>query len=77
MKDAKLTFNKKLLWDYDLTEEDLENENLFIFYLSRLLNNGSFDDVQEVPPEVIEQYLYRLHLSGAVRRFWQWYLKEE
>jgi len=41
--------NKKLLWDYQVSEEDLKEEKVFIFYLSRVLNNGNSADISELP----------------------------
>jgi len=68
--------NKKLLWDYQISEEDLKKERVFIFYLSRLLNNGNFGDISEIPLELIERYVDKLHLSRKVRKFWEWYLRK-
>ena len=70
----KITFNKKLIWDYDISERDLSDEGIFIFYLSRVLNNGTLDDISEIPLPVIEKYMPRLFLSKKVRKFWEWYL---
>jgi len=75
--EPKLKFNKTLLWDYQITEEDIKNEETYIFYLSRVLNNGNYQDIKEVPLETIKKYLGRLHLSRRVRKFWEWYLKQE
>lgn len=71
---TKLRFNKKLLWDYDITEQDLEREDVLILYLSRVLNGGTREDVSEIPLGLIEERLPRLFLSRRVRRFWEWYL---
>jgi hypothetical protein len=65
---------KKLLWDYQISEEDLKKEEVFIFYLSRVLNNGNFADVSEIPLELIEKHIDKLALSRKVRKFWDWYL---
>lgn len=73
----EIRFNKALLWDYDITKEDLKREDVFIFYLSRVLNNGSFQDIQEIPLETIKKYLEKLHLARKVKKFWMWYLKKE
>jgi len=75
--EHKLRFNKSLLWDYQITEEDLKNEEILIFYLSRVLNNGNYRDTKELPLETIKKYLGRLHLSRKVRKFWEWYLRQE
>jgi len=73
----EIRFNKALMWDYEITQEDLKKEDVFILYLSRVLNNGSFQDIQGIPLETIRKYLDRLHLASKVRKFWVWYLKEE
>ncbi len=73
----EIRFNKALMWDYEITEEDLKREGVYILYLSRVLNNGSFKDLQEVPLQTIRKYLDRLRLSSKVKKFWVWYLKEE
>lgn len=73
----KIKLNKQLLWDYDIKQEDLKREDVFILYLSRVLNNGCLEDVQEIPLETIKKYLEKLHLSRKVKKFWEWYLKEE
>ncbi len=66
-------FNKKLLWDYQVSEEDLKEEKVFIFYLSRVLNNGNSADIGELPLELIEKYIDKLCLSRKVRKFWGCY----
>lgn len=70
-------FNPKLLWDYAITEKDLEREDVLIFYISRVLNNGVIEDVHGIPLELIEKYFDRLHLSSKIRKFWEWYLKKD
>jgi len=67
--------SKKLLWDYHISEEDLKKEGVFIFYLSRLLNNGNFGDISEIPLELIEKHIDKMCLSRKVRKFWEWYLR--
>lgn len=76
MMDYLAKLNKKVLWDYKISEEDLKNESVLIFYLSRLLNNGNFDDISEIPLELIEKYLDKFSLSRKVRKFWVWYLRK-
>jgi hypothetical protein len=73
--DYQIKINKKLLWDYQITEEDLKNEKILIFYISRVLNNGNLIDVKEIPPSLIIKYIDMLHLSKRVRQFWEWYLR--
>lgn len=73
----EIRFNKALMWDYEITPEDLKREGVFILYLSRVLNNGSLQDIQEIPLETIKKYLNKLHLASKVKKFWLWYLKKE
>ena len=68
-------FNKKFFWDYDISDQDLKKEDVLIFYISRVLNNGAIKDVKEIPIELIDKYIDRLTLSSKVRKFWEWYLK--
>jgi hypothetical protein len=70
-----IKFNKKLFWDYDISDQDLEKEDVLIFYISRVLNNGTIKDVKEIPIELIDKYIDRLNLSSKVKNFWEWYLK--
>jgi len=67
--------NKKLLWDYDISEEDLKDERVFLFYLSRVLNNGNAADIKELPRDLIQRNINKLCLSRKVRKFWEWYLE--
>ncbi|HGJ65845.1 TPA: hypothetical protein ENS27_10710 [bacterium] len=70
-----IKFNKKLFWDYEISEDDLKKEDFLIFYISKVLNNGTLKDVLEIPIELIEKYIDRLNLSSRVRKFWEWYLR--
>ncbi len=70
-----IKFNKKLMWDYEISENDLVREEVFILYLSRLLNYGTHLEVSPIPLNLIEKYLPRLYLSRKVRKFWEWYLR--
>jgi len=73
--EKRIKFNKKLLWDYDISESDLEKEDVYLFYISRVLNNGTIDEVREIPIEFIEKHLNELNLSSKVRKFWEWYIR--
>jgi len=73
----EMRLNKTLVWDYEISPEDLKREDFFILYLSRVLNNGCLRDVQEIPLDIIERYLDRLHISSEVKKFWTWYLRME
>jgi hypothetical protein len=66
-------FNPRLIWDYDITEKDLEREDVLLFYISRVLNRGTMSDIHGIPLELIEKNLDRLLISRRIRRFWEWY----
>ncbi|MEK7398728.1 MAG: hypothetical protein AAB116_17485 [Candidatus Poribacteria bacterium] len=72
-----MKFNKKLLWDYDISESDLEKEDVYMLYVSRVLNNGTIDEVREIPLEFIEKHLDDLNLSSRVKKFWEWHIKNK
>lgn len=76
MKKLK-KINKDLIWDYDIKESDLKNEDVLILYISRVLNNGTYYDVKNIPHSLILKYIDKLYLSKKVKNFWQWYLKSE
>jgi hypothetical protein len=67
--------NPGLLWDYQFSPEQLQTEEFFVWYLSRVLERGTFAEVKKLPQEVTARYFERLTLSSRVRRFWEWYLK--
>lgn len=75
--EYRIKFNKELLWDYEIKEDDLEREEVLILYISRVLNNGNFEDVSSIPTELIQKFLNRLFLSKKVRKFWEWYLHDK
>ena len=71
-----IEINPALLWDYDFSPEEMQEERFLIWYLGRLLERGTADEVKRVPTQVIAKYLDRLALSHRVQRFWSWYLKQ-
>lgn len=68
--------NRGLLWDYDFSPEKLQDEAFFIWYLGRLLERGTADEVKRIPHEIIIRYLDRLSIPDRIRRFWNWYLRK-
>ena len=69
----EININKGLIWDYHFREEQYKTEKFFLWYLSRLLNNGNSKDIQSVPLNIIKENLIKLKLSNKVRHFWTWY----
>ena len=68
--------NPALMWDYDFTSEQMQEESFLIWYLSRLLDSGTAAEVKRLPVEVVARYLDHLSISHRVRRFWEWYIKK-
>ena len=66
--------NRGLLWDYEFSAEKLSSEEFFAFYLGRLLERGTANEVKRIPKDIIAKYLDRLSIPARVREFWQWYL---
>ena len=69
-----ISVNRGLLWDYDFSAEKLQTEEFFEFYLGRLLERGTAEEVKHIPHDVIERYLDRIAIPDRVRKFWEWYL---
>lgn len=65
----------ELLWDYDLPGDRWMTEEFFLFYLSRILNEGTSREVASVPFGVIREYLPRLSLKADVRRLWECFFR--
>jgi hypothetical protein len=72
----EIEVNPALLWDYDFSPTELQQESFFVWYLGRLLERGTAAEVKGLPKQVIARYLDRMSISSRVRRFWNWYLKE-
>lgn len=69
-----MEINRRLIWDYDIPEEGLQNEAFQRWYLARVLTRGSLADVQAVGLEKIQRALPSLVLPAKTRRFWELYL---
>ena len=68
--------NPGLLWDYEFSPDNLQEEGFFIWYLGRLLERGTADEVKHLPREIVARYLDRLSIPHRIRRFWKWYLEK-
>ena len=66
--------NPGLLWDYSFTNEKLDTEEFFTFYLGRILERGTAREIKQIPTDVIKHHLDRLTIPTRVRKFWEWYL---
>ncbi|MFH1859902.1 MAG: hypothetical protein ABH870_02645 [bacterium] len=69
-----INVNKRLIWDYPWKEDEYQSSNFFNWYLSRVLNNGTYIDIRQIPLSIIREYLDKLNLSRKVEDFWKRYL---
>lgn len=72
-----IKINKGLLWDYEFKGEEYKTKDFFIWYVSRVLNNGNSNDLKTIPLNIIKQNLQDLNLSKKIRDFWEWFFQEE
>ncbi|NPV52695.1 MAG: hypothetical protein HPY71_04135 [Firmicutes bacterium] len=63
-----------LIWDYRFGSDELMKEDVFVWYLSRVLNEGTYEHVKKIPKEIVRRYLPLLRLRPKVKHFWEWYL---
>jgi hypothetical protein len=68
--------NSDLIWDYSFSEEEIQTETFFKWYLSRVLNQGNSKDLRGISFVLIERYLPALNISNSTRRFWERYFRE-
>ncbi|MEQ8224685.1 MAG: hypothetical protein ABRQ37_20370 [Candidatus Eremiobacterota bacterium] len=72
-----IKINKGLLWDHNFPEEQYKTEGFFLWYLSRVLNNGNSQDIKSIPLHIIKENLHRLRLSNKIKHFWHWIFDEK
>jgi hypothetical protein len=65
--------NKKLLWDYEFTEEEMQDEEFLKWYITRVLANGTDEEIREIGLKTIYRYLNVLNLRRQDREFLEWY----
>ncbi len=68
-----MEINRRLVWDYDLSDADLQEEAVKRWYLGRVLTRGTLSDVQAIGLESIRQALPALVLPKKIRSFWDTY----
>jgi hypothetical protein len=73
-QEINIPINEKLVWDYDIPENDQQNEAFLRWYLARVLTRGSADDLRAIGIKTISVYLPDLSLPRDIRAFWEWYL---
>lgn len=65
--------NKKLIWDYDFKEDELESEYFKKWYIARVLVRGGMDDIAAIGIKTIHDYLLQIHMPKQILEFWLWY----
>jgi len=52
-----IEINPALLWDYDFSPEQMQEESFFIWYLGRLLDSGTAAEVKRIPIESMSAWM--------------------
>lgn len=68
-----MKINRKLIWDYEFSEEDREREYFRRWYVARVLTQGGIQDIRDVGIRTIHDTLPKLFLPKKIRSFWEWY----
>lgn len=71
-----MKINKDLLWDHDVREDAEHSEYFRVWYLERVLEWGTRQDIHDVGLNIIREYLPRLRLPPRIKTFWEWYFSE-
>ncbi|MCH8011330.1 MAG: hypothetical protein IIA61_05190 [Candidatus Marinimicrobia bacterium] len=61
--------NPRLIWDYNCTEEDFENESFVLWYISRVLHDGTLQDITQIGFKQVYQALSALWLPYRIEHF--------
>lgn len=65
--------DRRFVWDYDLSEVDLEDPQVKRWYLARVLARGGLADIQAIGLGTIREALPSLVLPRQIRDFWNNY----
>ena len=71
-----MKINPYLVQDCNITEADLEREDVKICYIARVLTKGKWQDLHDVGLDNIEKYLKDVVIPDHIREFWDWYFSE-
>lgn len=68
-----MKMDKRFVWDYELSEADLEDDQVRRWYLARVLSRGGLADIRAIGVEVVREALPSLVLPRQIRNFWNTY----
>lgn len=68
-----MKINREYIWDYPLSELDLESEDFKKWYIARVLVKGTVQDLKDVGFDTIYTYLPELTIPYQIREFWEWF----
>ncbi len=68
-----MEIDRRFVWDYELSEGDLEKEEVKRWYLARVLSRGGLSDIRAIGLQIIREALPSLMLPRRVRHFWNVY----
>jgi hypothetical protein len=69
-----LTVRRELVWDHDIPSEPERDEGFMTFYVGRVLERGTAEDVRALGLDRIRKYLAQAPLPRQVLDFWHWWL---
>lgn len=73
---ALFQINRKLLWDYKFTDEELNGEPFKKWYIVRVLTHGGSSDIAAIGLKTIHDYLTQIHIPRPIFEFWLWYFSQ-
>ena len=68
-----MRINEKLIWDYEFSEKERQEEFFRRWYITRVLTRGGIRDIRSIGLRTIQDYLPRLFLPRKIRTFWDWF----
>jgi len=69
-----MKINSKYIWDYDTKNLDLQNPNILIWYLSRKINYGEW---QKLDNALIEKHLNQLDIDPTLKKMLKKYYAQK
>ncbi len=68
-----MKIDQRFLWDYTVSDTDLNDDAVRRWYVARVLTRGALADIQALGVDAIRRVLPSLVLPSHTRRFWERY----
>lgn len=66
---------KRYLWDVDVAPGEEQTESFRRFYVERILQGGTMEDIRDIGLPEIRRLLPDLNLPRVIRDFWESYFR--